>query len=139
MPYATQQNMIDRFAEEELVQLTDRANTGVIDAAVLALALADADVEIDGYLVGRYKLPLGTTPPILTQLACDIARYRLYDDHATDHVRKRYEDARGLLQSISKGQVQLGLPVNGGAAAVAGTPEVSAPTRIFTNETLKDF
>lgn len=139
MAYATQQNMIDRFAEEELVQLTDRQDTGVIDVAVLNLALADADAEIEGYLVGRYQLPLASVPPILAHIACDLARYHLYDDHATDHVRQRYEDARNLLQNIAKGNVQLGLPASAGAAPVAGSPQASAPIRVFTNETLKDF
>lgn len=137
--YATQQNLIDRFGEGELIQLTDRHNTGAIDAVVLDQAIADADAEIEGYLVGRYALPLASVPPVLTLLACDLARYHLYDDHATEQVRTRYEDARRLLESIASGKVQLGLPAGGGAAPVAGSPEVSTPGREFTKDTLRDF
>lgn len=139
MGYATKQNLIDRFGQEELIQLTDRGNTGAIDDTVLNQALADADAEIEGYLVGRYALPLVSVPPVLTRIACDVARYHLYDDHATEQVRVRYEDVRKLLEGIASGKVQLGLPASAGAAPVAGAPEVSAPEREFTKDTLRDF
>lgn len=139
MTYATQQDLIDRFAQTELIQITDRANIGVIDATVLGQALADADAEIESYLVGRYALPLASVPPILTRIACDIARYHLYDDRVTEQVRLRYEDVRKLLDSIATGKVQLGLPASAGAAPVAGAPEVSAPAREFTKDTLADY
>lgn len=139
MGYATKQNLIDRFGQEELIQLTDRANAGAIDDTVLNQAIADADAEIEGYLPGRYTLPLASVPPVLTRIACDVARYHLYDDHATEQVRTRYEDARKLLEGIASGKVQLGLPASAGAAPVAGAPAVSAPAREFTKDTLRDF
>lgn len=133
--------MIDRFAQAELVQLTNPDNPAAttVNATVLGKALADADAEIEGYLVGRYALPLASMPPILTRIACDIARYHLYDDRATEQVRLRYEDVRKLLDSIASGKVQLGLPASAGAAPVAGAPEVSAPARKFTEDTLADY
>ncbi len=137
MGYAVKQNMIDRFGSEELIQLTDRANTGAIDDVVLGQALADADAEINGYLVSRYVLPLASVPPLLMRIACDVARYHLYDDHATEQVRVRYEDARKLLEGIASGRVQLGLPT--GAVPVTGAPQFSAPAREFTRATLRDF
>ncbi len=137
MSYATQQNMIDRFESKELIDLTDRANTGAIDAVVLGQALADADAKIDGYLASRYTLPLATVPGSLVRIACDIARYFLYDNHATEEVRNRYKDAEKFLVSLGKGEITLGPDPAG--TQVVGSPEVSTPGRIFTNETLKDF
>ncbi len=137
MGYATQQNMIDRFESKELIDLTDRANTGAIDAVVLGQALADADAKIDGYLASRYTLPLATVPGSLVRIACDIARYFLYDNHATEEVRNRYKDAEKFLVSLGKGEITLGPDPSG--TQVVGSPEVSTPGRIFTNETLKDF
>lgn len=141
MPYATTQDLIDRFGEEEMLQLADRDGDGAIDAAVVDRAVADADAEIEGYLVGRYALPLASIPPVLARIACDIARYHLYDDLATETVRTRYEDARRLLESIAAGKVQLGLPASAGAATVSGSPEVDsdAPARVFTNDSLEGF
>jgi phage gp36-like protein len=119
MPYATQADLEDRFGADELTQLTDRVGAGVPDASIVARALADADAEINGYLASRYALPLATVPPVLVRIACDIARYRLWEDRASEEVRRRYEDARRMLESIAKGQVSLGLPAANAAPALA--------------------
>ena len=83
MTYATQADMISRFDQKEIVELSDRANVGVLDVSVLAGKLADADSEINAYLQGRYTLPLATVPTVLVRIACDIARYHLYDNRST--------------------------------------------------------
>jgi phage gp36-like protein len=132
MPYATQADLEERFGADELTQLTDRVNAGVPDASIVARALADADAEIDGYLASRYALPLAAVPPVLARIACDIARYRLWEDRASEEVRLRYEDARRLLESIARGQVSLGLPAISAAPALA---EVSlGNVRVMTRD-----
>jgi phage gp36-like protein len=107
MSYASQADMEDRFGATELAQRTDRTNGAVIDTVVLGRALADADSEIDGYLATRYTLPLPSTPPVVNRLACEIARYRLFDDGVPETVRVRYQDAVSLLKRLSSGEVQL--------------------------------
>jgi phage gp36-like protein len=120
MPYAAQADLEARFGADELTQLTDRVGAGVPDAGIVARALADADAEIDGYLASRYALPLATVPPVLNRIACDIARYRLWEDRASEEVRRRYEDARRTLESLAKGVMSLGLPEASAAPALAG-------------------
>lgn len=141
MPYAVQQNLIDRFSQVELIQLTDKGEppTGAIVVAVLNKALADADGEIDGYLVGVYQLPLPSVPKNLEMLACDIARYKLYDDRCPEHVQKRYDDAVKYLRSVAKGEISLSLdalnaeaPQN--TAAISGGQE-----RTFDRDKLTDY
>ncbi|MCX8016394.1 MAG: DUF1320 family protein [Rhodocyclaceae bacterium] len=110
MSYATVDDLIARYGEAEVIQRTDRANAGVVDADVAQRALDDAAAEIDGYLAARYALPLPTVPATLVRLACAIARYRLWEDVASERVRQDYEDARRLLEAISRGAVSLGLP-----------------------------
>lgn len=141
MSYATKQNMIDRFSQAELIQLTDVAQpvTGAIVDAVLNAALADADAEIDGYLVGQYLLPLPSVPKNLTMLACDIARYKLYDDRVTEQVAKRYDDAVKYLRSVGKGELSLGLDPANQPAATTGGPATDGPERTFSKDTLSDF
>lgn len=112
MAYATVSDLIARFGEAELIQLTDRAGAHAVDGAIAQRALDDAAAEIDGYLASRYQLPLPTVPPLLARIACDIARYLLWEDRASDEVRRRYEDARRMLEAIGKGAVSLGLPAN---------------------------
>lgn len=109
MGYATKSDLITRFGDDELTQLTDRVGAGAADAAAVARALTDAEAEIDGYLAARYRLPLASVPPLLTRLACDLARYRLWSDLASEEVRRRYEDARRLLESLASGRVTLGV------------------------------
>lgn len=109
MTYATATDLEQRYGVDELTQLTDTTDAGVPDAAVVALALGDATAEVDGYLSARYVLPLPTVPTVLTRITCDIARYRLWADRASDEVRRRYDDAVKLLTNISKGVVSLGL------------------------------
>lgn len=140
MSYATQQALVDRFGETEIAQLSDRANTGAIDPVVVAAKLADADGEIDSYLVGRYTLPLDPVPVALQRIACDIARYHLFDDRVTEAVTQRYKDAIRFLELVAKGQVQLGADTGGTAPpSAAGAPDYTARDPIWTQDTLKDF
>jgi len=139
MTYATQQNMIDRFGQQELIELTDRGNTGAIDATVLGQALADTDAEINAYLVSRYTLPLANIPPVLTRFAADIARYMLYDTRATEQVKDRYDAAVKFLQAVAKGAVSLGMdPVNV-LVPDAASIRVQANTRVFNATNLSDY
>lgn len=108
MMYATLANLIERFGELELTQLTDAATPGLIDEAVVARALADADAIIDGHLGGRYTLPLASVPPALTAAACDLARARLYKDALPEVVEKRHDEAMKYLTLLGQGKITLG-------------------------------
>lgn len=108
MAYATLANLIERFGERELTQLTDTESPGSIDEAVTARALADAEALVDGYLGGRYTLPLATVPPVLTGAVCDLARARLYKDALPEVVEKRHDDALKFLALLGQGRITLG-------------------------------
>ena len=95
MTYAVKQDLVDRFGTPELVDITDRTeeHTGTtIDDTILNRALTDANSTINSYLLGRYTLPLASTPDRLLLACCDIARYNLYDRGAPEVVRTRYQD-----------------------------------------------
>jgi phage gp36-like protein len=131
MTYATATDLQQRYGLDELTQLTDTSGAGVPDAAVVALALGDATAEIDGYLSARYVLPLPTVPTALTRITCDIARYRLWADRASDEVRRRYEDAVKLLTNISKGLVNLGLTDTDTAPTPSQASFTAGSARVF--------
>lgn len=135
MTYATQQNLIDRYGENELIQLTDRQGLGTIDATVVSRALADADAQINGYLAARYTLPLSApVPTILERLACDITRYALYEDRVTEIVEKRYKDAVALLRDVSAGKAELGLDNTDNKPASKSVAEISSTTPVWRRE-----
>lgn len=110
MTYATRDDMIQAFGEDELIELTDRAETGEMDNAVIAAALAAAAAEIDGYVGRVAELPLAIVPANLRQVALAIARYRLDTTQSEGRVRLDYEDALSSLRDIAKGVVALDLP-----------------------------
>lgn len=134
MPYAVQADMLTRFGESEVIALTDRAGLGVIDAAMLDGALAEAAAEIDPYLAPRHKLPLASVPRIVTGFACDIARYRLCGSGVTltDDIRDRYKDAVRFFEKVADGKIGLGLDPASNPVATASTVQFAAPTgRVF--------
>jgi phage gp36-like protein len=133
MSYATQQQLIERYSQRMLIQLTDRAvpPTGTIDATVVTRALADTDAMIDGYLAARYALPLASTPALITDLALQIAIYKLHRKVAEEKIRKDYDDAQKLLRDISTGVVRLSVagvePAAGSGASLVVTNEPDRP------------
>lgn len=132
MTYATQTDMVARFGEPELVQLTDRfdAPLGLIDAAVLGQALAQADAEADSYIATRVALPLATVPARLVDVACDLARYHLYTHAVPDHVANRYQAALDWLRMVARGVVSLGIDQPAGTTG-AGLVEIVPGQRLF--------
>src|SRR4051812_14243875 len=118
MPYATATQLLQRFNANEIAQRADRADVRLVTsalmidaaaanslagytvdeqaaaAAALAIvqrALVDADNAINSYIGGRYPLPIAPVPEILERVACDLARFYLYDDQVTDNIQKRFD------------------------------------------------
>lgn len=140
MTYALQSDLVDRFGSEELAQRTDRALGLVIDGVVLARALNDVDAEIDSYLASRYQLPLASVPVVLVRLACDMARYRLYDDGVPETVRVRYQDAVSMLKRLASGEVQVaGSTPVAAATNSSAAMAVRAPAAVFGSEILAGY
>lgn len=139
MTYATQQSLIDRFGQQEILELSDRSNAGAIDAAVVTRALTDADAEINGYLAAKFTLPLATVPETIVRLAADMARYYLYDDRVTDAVKDRYSNAIKFLRGVVSGDISIGVDASSAAPTGTGGPNTSAPDRIFTQSSLSDY
>jgi phage gp36-like protein len=133
MAYCTQQDMTDRFGATELIQLTDRAGAAdAIDTTVLGAAIGDAGDTINGYIAGRYDLPLAGTPPVLVRIACDLAHYYLYGVNVVpDVVQKRYDDVIKFLTLLGKGEITLGLGSDGAEVDAADLPEFSSSASVF--------
>lgn len=77
------------------------------DPDSVGAAIADAVAEAEGYLAGRYVLPLPDVPPVLTGKLCDMARYRLWREEASPEVQQRYRDAVSWLKDLSAGRAVL--------------------------------
>ena len=133
MTFASAQDLQDRFGLDELVLVADRDRDGAPDAAVLSAALEDADSEIIALIAGGASIDPANVPRNIRRIACDIARYRLYQGGPTEDVRERYDDAVKFLGLVRKGEAGL----DGGAAqpaAVQSSPRAAATepgSRVF--------
>ncbi|MGH7779743.1 MAG: gp436 family protein [Candidatus Binataceae bacterium] len=144
MSYAAPQDIINRYPNRDLVQLTNEDPTATaVNTAALAQALGDASAEIDSYLEARFALPLTDPPAVLTRLASDIAMYRLQalrPLHDLEDARRRYDDAIAMLTKVAAGELTLGLAADNAEPPVAGAAEeVSGPRRVFSRDRLKGY
>lgn len=132
MVYATKQQMIDQYGEDDMIDLTDRADppVGEINDTVLDQALVNASAVIDGYIGRRYNLPLASVPALLVPVCLKIVFYNLHRGRHTDEVRKEYEDAVSVLNKISSGDVVLD---------VGGKEPASAPAQVVTDAVDRSF
>ncbi|MEG0920666.1 MAG: DUF1320 domain-containing protein [Comamonas sp.] len=164
MEYATVQDLISRFGERELIQLTDHDELQQVKTAKADVALGDAHAYVDGYVGVVYQLPIAgcakpapepgnasavqmVAPPLLTRLVCDVARYYLFDDLAPEHeVYIRFKAATKELQALAAGEVKLTCPWGGqpGVSLTGNEPgegEVlfEFSPRQVTDESLRGF
>jgi len=138
MPYATKDNLIARYGTDEVTGISNRDLSGLIDDAVIAVALGDASVEMDAYLSIGHTLPLTAPyPALLVRLCCELARYALYKDKASEAVRTAREDAIALLRRIANGEASLQLAPDTLITDTQGNAfQVRASTRVFSDTLL---
>ena len=131
MPYATRSDLVDRSGATEIAQREKMLPQGAIDRA-----LDDASSDIDGYLAARYAVPITPPPLSLVRLACDIARYRILGDSASENVRGRYKDAIAAVRDIGAGRSRLTELEQSAAARDSATVEIVSAPRIFGRPSL---
>ncbi|KXF92091.1 gp436 family protein [Phaeobacter inhibens] len=127
MAYTTAGELTNRYGLSLLVSLTDRGEiaTGQVDQGIVARAVDDADAEIDGYLKGRYRLPLSTTPPLVAALSRQISIWNLHTFDAPEKIEQDYKNAIAKLKDIAKGVIVLDVagiePQSSGSSGVMVT------------------
>ena len=115
--YITRTDLSDAMSLLELAQLSNddpmsaqtEPNWDIVDRAI-----AYACELTDGYLMGRYTLPLDNAPSILRALCSDIARHwlhrrRINTAEFPKSLEDAYKNAIKLLEQIRDGKLQLGV------------------------------
>lgn len=137
--YVSLADFVARFGVEAAVRLTDEAGTGRIDKARITGALVDAQAIADGWLAGRFSLPISPTPPLLATAILDLAMLRLHRGDAPAGVASAGKQAMNTLEALGKGTMTL----PGTAALPAATPAdpvvYSTGGRQFTDNSLAGF
>ncbi|WP_066667354.1 MULTISPECIES: gp436 family protein [unclassified Sphingomonas] len=137
--YATLADMLARFEESELVQVVDAADLADpvlatrVDAAILR-----AGTLINAHVAAKYRTGTDPVPPLLTEIACDLARHALYRSAPPETVVDRRDKAMALLKDIAKGVIKL----DAGEEALPERPGailVERPDRLFGRDRLSGY
>lgn len=132
MTYAVSADLQTRFGATEVAALGDETR--------LNSALADAASEINSHLARAYALPLTGTIPVLTAIACDLARVRLYDDTTPETVLRRAQSARKRLKEIADGTTDLVTDAGDVVKRLASRgADATAQTRALDPEAMQAF
>lgn len=162
MSYCTRADIQELMAERVIVQLSNddpratEANWDNVDAAIRF-----ADNTINGYLRGRYSLPLNSFDELVTAWATFIARWWLYNRRPDGKdlptaVTLTYGDATKSLKLVQEGKLHLGVGdgignagttggtstggiVNGELQPEAGQIRIRSGERMFSSDRLKQF
>jgi len=112
MPYAAVSDMIARFGESELIEISTPPGQDMdtIHVDAVNTALADASDEIDGYLRRRYVTPVLPVPAAIVRACCAIARYHLCTGGRvtpSEKVTLGRQQAQAWLGKVQEGRVTL--------------------------------
>ena len=130
----TQADLVQRFGERELVNLTDRTAKREIVPDVLQKAVNDAEAEVNGYLrAAGFRQPFAPVPYALVVKTCDVCRWYLYENGIPDVVQKRYDNAISWFKLLIKNPSILGFDADG-----VEEVKVSGGMAVIPNE-LKDW
>lgn len=109
--YCTLDDIEKHTSTPTLIQLTSDDGQEIVDKTVVEEALLYSSALIDGYLRGRYSLPLDICFPLLRVLAVDLSVYRLYSrrmrNEMPEVIETAYKNAIVTLRDIQKGVISL--------------------------------
>ncbi|WCT72059.1 DUF1320 domain-containing protein [Sphingomonas naphthae] len=138
MAYATLADLNLAFTERAIAQLCDDEGDGTAVAVRTGRALNAAAAVIDGYVATAYKLPISPPSVLLTNIACDIARYELDQDAPTETIAKRHAAALAQLRDIASGKLKLDAGVEEQVER-DGVVLVEGGERLFTRDSMAGF
>jgi len=130
MPYCTQADIENlELTQQELVQLTDDNNTGIVDPAKITAAILKADAEIDANCQARYTVPFSSVPPIVLGWSATLAAFNLHRNRKKpETLIDRYNKVMSWLKSIREGD-----------ASIAGVADEGSLPRSTTMGVLPTF
>ena len=109
--YCTLDDIEKHTSTPTLILLTSDDGQEIVDKTVVEEALLYSSALIDGYLRGRYSLPLDICFPLLRVLAVDLSVYRLYSrrmrNEMPEVIETAYKNAIATLRDIQKGVISL--------------------------------
>lgn len=132
--YITREDLAAAIGMRELAQLTCDYVYGLPEAELPDWETADRAIAYacelaDGYLAGRYALPLENPPSLLRPICTDIARWwlhlrRINAAEFPKPLQTAYEEAVKRLEQIRDGKIHLGIRPLEAAEASGGAEKL---------------
>jgi phage gp36-like protein len=109
--YCTIDDIETQTSSPTLIQLTSDDGVEEVNRVVAQEAILYSSTLIDGYLRGRYSLPLNSRFPLLRIVAIDLSIHRLYSrrmrNEMPEVIEDNYRNAISTLRDIQKGIITL--------------------------------
>lgn len=146
--YCTLDDLQNGMSQKTLVELSnDDPMASDVSEPVIDHVISMAAEEIDGYLRGRYQLPLTVVPTMVRQLSIDVVRYHLYARRSEGTnfppaILERYKQAIVKLENLREGLISLGQAEGdqqGSDVLELGEIKVAKRTRLFDKRFLEQF
>lgn len=142
--YLSPEELLVFMPGKSVAQLTnDDPKAEKADMAKVQEAVRAAEELADGYLRGRYALPLSTVPTLLRDVVRTIARFKLYErrpeSKMPDTVLETYKAAVKTLEQIRSGRITLGVAATAEPVPERGEHRMSAPAAYFSDAMRKAY
>lgn len=149
MAYCVADEIIEMLKDDMLNPIIGNAYIEDLEerkAAIRPLAegaIADADAEIDGYLMKRYPVPMSPVPAVIGKYSKDIAVYNLVSRAGIDTSEResnyltRYKNAVTFLTKVAKGEVDIVKEGTDQAKTAAAGFQISGSPRLFSRRSMR--
>lgn len=143
--YCQIEDIRKQISLDTLIQLTDDNQTGEIDIEIAEEAINYSGTLINGYLIGRYNIPINNEiPDIVKIVAIDLSIYRLYSRRfqtdMPDSVSEKYKNSMKILEQIQKGIISLSIDATDSVIKIAiYKTNKTYQDRIFSDEVLDGY
>lgn len=107
--YCTLEDILQAIGENTVAKMSNDSTPTVIDKDVVNTLIANSTELINGYLRGRYALPLENSHKILNQINIELVKYDLYKrrEQVTDRMQEYRRELLTTLSNIQKGVITL--------------------------------
>lgn len=132
-----------RIPTDLLIQLTDEDNADAINEETVNGCIQDAQVLFEGYVRGRYPLPLNPVPDLAISIVADLAAYGLFCLRPLFDmpkvIQERRDTALNLMARILDGKMPLYDPETTPAPDGGSFSQSTVPERYFTDDLLSRY
>ena len=144
--YCIQEDIEKQITTPTLIQLTSDDSQEVVNETITFEAILYSSTLIDGYLRGRYNLPLDTHFPLLRIIAIDLSIYRLYSRRLQadmpESILEQYKEAIKTLEKIQKGIISLEIQTETSTNQIQANEYITNKTpqdRTFAHEVMSEY